>query len=245
MLRIAVCDDMAQDLKNLVLLINQYLSENNLEADIKEFSHPDALLAAIRNDRFHIYILDIVMPMINGLELGKELRRQDLEAQIIFATTEPQFALRAYASFPINYLIKPIDKQQLFDTLNLAIAKINLTMDKTFVVKTTDSIRVVKLSEIAFCEYRKHSVAFSLTNCEELISRTIREKFSGYIMPILEDRNFLQCHASFVVNMKQIERFTRICFTLYNGKTIPIAAKQYASVRDKYMDYMMAKGGLL
>jgi len=39
------------------------------------------------------------------------------EAQIIYATTEPQFALQAYAAIPINYIIKPIDKQQLFDTL--------------------------------------------------------------------------------------------------------------------------------
>ena len=245
MLRIAICDDMTQDLKSLVLLIKQYLFDNKLEAEVKEFSHPDALLAAVETERFHIYILDIVMPMLNGLELGKELRHQDLEAQIIFTTTEPQFALRAYASFPINYLIKPIDKQQLFETLTLAISKANLVMDQTFTIKITDSIRVVKLSEIACCEYQKHSVIFNLANGEELVSRTIRDKFSEYVLPIIKDRHFVQCHSSFVVNMRRIERFTRNSFTLFDGKTVPIAAKQYAAVRDKYMDFLMAKGGLI
>ncbi|NLE25790.1 MAG: response regulator, partial [Clostridiaceae bacterium] len=123
MLRIAVCDDMPEGLQSLVLLINQYLSDNNLDAEVTEFSHSDGLLKAIGAESFHLYILDIVMPMVNGLELGKEIRRLDREAQIIYATTEPQFALQAYMASPLNYLIKPIEKTQLFDTLTLAISK--------------------------------------------------------------------------------------------------------------------------
>ncbi len=244
MIRIAVCDDMPQDLQSLVLLTNQYLSDNSLEAEVKEFSHPDALLASIEAENFHIYILDIVMPMVNGLELGKEIRRLDREAQIIYATTEPQFALQAYAASPINYLIKPIDKQQFFDTLNLAISKADLAEEQTFTVRTPDSIRVIKLSNITCCEYRSHAVIFNLTNGEELVSRTIRENYSEYILPILKDRHFLKCHISFVVNMRRVERFNRDSFMLYCGKIVPISPKQYSMVRDTYMDYLMAKGDL-
>ena len=110
MLRIAICDDMPNELQSLVLLTKQYLSVNSLDAEVTEFSHSDGLLKAIEAESFHLYILDIVMPMLNGLELGKEIRRLDREAQIIYATTEPQFALQAYAASPLNYLIKPIEK---------------------------------------------------------------------------------------------------------------------------------------
>lgn len=92
--------------------------------------------------------LDIVMPMVNGLELGKEIRGLDREAQIIYATTEPQYALQAYAASPINYLIKSIEKQMLFDTLTLAISKADLAEKQTFAVKTTDSLRVIRLWDI-------------------------------------------------------------------------------------------------
>jgi hypothetical protein len=44
--------------------------------------------------------------------------------------------------------------------------------------------------------------------------------------------------------MRRVERFSKDSFTLFGGKTVPIAAKQYPAVRDTYMDYLMAKGGL-
>ncbi|MEM5771036.1 MAG: LytTR family DNA-binding domain-containing protein, partial [Bacillota bacterium] len=155
----------------------------------------------------------------------------------------PQFALQAYAASPINYLVKPINKKQLFDTLALAISKADIEEEQTFTVKTSDSLRVIKLSEIICCEYRNHAVIFSLKNGEELMSRTVRESFSEYCAPILRDRHFLQCHSSFVVNMRRVERFAKDSFVLYGEKVVPIAAKQYAAVRDAYMDYLMEKGG--
>ncbi len=244
MLRIAVCDDMPDELQSLVSLTNQYISANSLDAEVTAFSHPDALLTAIEAESFHLYILDIVMPMVSGLELGKEIRRLDREAQIIYATTEPQFALQAYAASPINYLVKPIQKLQMFDTLALAISKVDLAEEQTFAVKTSDSLRVIKLSEIICCEYSNHAVIFSLKNGEELLSRTVRESFLEYCAPILKDSHFLQCHSSFVVNMRRVERFAKDSFVLYGEKVVPIAAKQYPAVRDAYMDYLLVKGDL-
>lgn len=242
MLQIAICDDMPDELGILISLTNQYISANDIEVEVRKFSNPDELITVIESERFHIYILDIVMPMVSGLELGREIRRLDNEAQIIYATTEPQFALQAYAASPLNYLIKPIDKQQLFDTLTLAISKANIAEEQTFTVKTADSLRVIKLSDIICCEYCNHVVIFNLANGEILVSRTIRENFSEYSSPILKERYFLQCHASFIVNMRRVERFAKDSFTMCGGKIVSIAAKQYPVVRDIYMDYLMGKG---
>ena len=241
MLRIAICDDQPRELDIINEYIKEYLGTHPWEAEIQAFPHPDKLLTATESERFHLYILDIVMPMVNGLELGKEIRRLDREAQIIYATTEPQFALQAYAASPINYLIKPIEKQQLFDTLTLAISKADLAEDQTFAVKTAESLRVIKLSDIICCEYRSHAVIFCLANGEEVFSRTFRENFSEYCAAILRDRHFLRCHTSFIINLRRVERFAKDSFTLYGGKIVPIAAKQYPAVRDAYMDYLMAK----
>ena len=183
------------------------------------------------------------MPMVNGLELGKEIGRLDREAQIIYATTEPQFALQAYAASPINYFIKPVEKQQLYDTLALVISKADVAEEQTIAVKTADSLRVIRLSDIACCEYRSHMVIFSLTNGEDVLSRTFRESFSDCCAPVLKDRYFLQCHTAFMVNMRRVERFSKDSFMVRGGKTVPIASKQYPLVRDAYMDYLMGKGG--
>lgn len=243
MMRIAVCDDMPSDLRRLVSLTGQFLSLSGLDAEITEFVHPDALLTAIETESFHIYILDIVMPMVSGLELGKEIRRLDREAQIIYATTEPRFALQAYAASPVNYLIKPIDEQLLFDTLALAVSRADTADEQTFSIKTSDSLRVVKISSIACCEYGNHAAVFSIVGGEEILSRTFRENFTEYCVPILRDRRFVQCHTSFVINMRRVEKFSKDSFTLFGGKTVPIAAKRYPFVRDAYMDYLVMRGG--
>jgi len=242
MIRIAICDDIPEDLQNIVSLTGQYLSEKGVDAEVTVFSHPDDLLTAIETDSFHLYILDIVMPMVSGLELGKEIRRLDTEAQIIYATTEPQFALQAYAATPVNYLIKPVGRQQLFDTLKLAVSKADLALEQTFTVKTSDSLRVVRLADIVCCEYISHTVILTLKNGEAVVSRTFRESFSEYCAPLLNDRHFLQCHSSFVINMRRVERFAKESFTLCSGKIVPIAAKRYPAVRDSYMDYLAARG---
>ncbi len=245
MLKIAICDDQIQELNQIDILLNDYLLAESLTVGIKKYSHPDELLSAIESESFHIYILDIVMPMVNGLELGKEIRRLDREAQIIYTTTEPQFALNAYAVNPLNYLIKPIDKANLWDTLTLAISKIDLSESQSFTIKTPNSLRVVNLSDILCCEYCNHTVVFTLKNNEEIISRTIRENFSYYIAPILNNLHFLKCHASFIVNIRMVERFSKDSFTLRGGKAVPIAKGQYPTVRDAFMDYSMTKGDLL
>ena len=70
MVRIAICDDMSHELRNLVALTEQYVSRNGVDAEVIGFNHPDALLTAMEAERFHVYVLDIVMPMVSGLELG-------------------------------------------------------------------------------------------------------------------------------------------------------------------------------
>lgn len=242
MLQIAICDDQPRELEIITAYIKEYFDTHTLEAEITEFSHPDKLLTTIEVESFHLYILDIVMPMVSGIELGKDIRRVDHEAQIIYATTEPQFALQAYVANPINYLIKPIDKQRLFDTLTFAITKIELSEEQKITVKTAKNLRVLKLSEILCCEYRSHRVLFALTSGEVIISRTIRESFTKYSMPLLKVAYFLQCHTSYIVNMRRVECFTKDSFILHGGKVVPIAAKQYPVVRDQYMNYLMTKG---
>lgn len=245
MLKIAICDDIEQERKRLATLLTEYLDTQTTPAQVKTFAHPDELLSATESESFHIYILDIVMPMISGLELGREIRRIDREAQILYATTEPQFALNAYATNPINYLLKPIDKVKLFETLALAVSKVDVAEEQTFTLKTADSLRVVSLSDILCCEYQAHAVLLTLRSGEVVVSRTIRDSFVEYIASVVNNRFFLRCHNSFVVNMRYVERFAKDSFTLRGGKMVPIAKGQYQTVRDTYMDYLMFKGDLL
>lgn len=242
MLRIAICDDEPKDIECMEAYVKRYLAESQLEGQVKLFRQAEDLLTAIEKKHYHIYILDIVMPMTNGLELGCEIRRHDREAQIIYTTTEPGYALQAYAAMPTNYLIKPIQEKDIFSTLSLAISKVDWDEKSTFAVKSLAGLRVIRIAEIMCCEYDHHRVSFTLKSGEVIESLTFRENFSNYCAGILKAKGFLQCHQAFIINMRCVEQFSKEKFILQRGKTIPIASKQYGMVRDYYMDFLMSGG---
>lgn len=244
MLHIAICDDMPDQLAVIAGYINEYITSNTLDAQVQVFSNPDRLLRACEIERFHIYILDIVMPMINGIEVGKEIRRIDREAEIIYASTESSFALQAFCVNPINYLVKPINQAAFFETLTLAISKVNSEEEQIVTLKTKDGLCVVKLSSIIFCEYIKRTVQYTLMGGKTLTTRSIQGSFVEHIQPLLSDSRFLQPHTSFTVNMGRVETFSKNGFVMRGGAVIPIPAKQYPVVRDTYMDYLLAKEGV-
>lgn len=243
MLEIAICDDIQEQLTIIASYIQEYVERNEIDAMVTTFEHPNDLLASCETKRFHIYILDIVMPMVNGIEAGKEIRCLDREAQIIYATTEPSFALEAFGVNPMDYLIKPIDKSKLFETLELAISKVNTEEESIVPIKTKEGMRVVKLSSIIYCEYVKHTVIYTLMGGDVLVTRTIKESFTEHVSVLLADSRFLQPHTSFVLNMSRVEGFSKDGFVMHGGAVIPIPAKQYAAVRDIYMDYLLVREG--
>lgn len=241
MLQIAICDDQPLELETVVSYTKEYIEANLMDASILQFTHPDTLLAACETTRFHLYVLDIVMPMVTGIEVGREIRRIDREAQIIYATSEPSFALEAYTANPVNYLIKPIDKTQFFDSLALAISKLDLAEESTLMVKTKDGLRVVPLFTIVGCEYAGRAAQYTLADGETITTRTLQESFAEHIAPLLQDKHFLQPHNAFVLNMRWVERFSKEGFIMKGGAVVPISAKQYSAVREAYMDYLLEK----
>ena len=126
MLKIAICDDREEDREIVYMYVQHFCEERLQQAEIKVFSHPDTLICECEKFCPHIYILDIVMPMINGIQAARELRWNQPEAQIIFVTSEKSFALESFDVNPINYILKPVKKEKLFATLSLAMKHIRI-----------------------------------------------------------------------------------------------------------------------
>jgi DNA-binding LytR/AlgR family response regulator len=241
MLNIAICDDDSGQLALIAAYTSEFFQLNQYEATISRFLHPDDLLNTCEKQRYLLYILDIVMPMVNGIDVGKAIRKLDQEAQIIYATYEPGFALQSFDTNPINYLLKPIDKQKLFKTLTLAVSKLDVSMENTFPVNTHEGMRILRLSEIICCEYSRHTAIYTLVGNKTITTKIIKGNFTQYTERLLQDRRFIRPHVSYVVNMDYIETFNKNRFTLLYGYSVPIVAKQYSVVRDIYMNYLISK----
>ncbi|QIB67977.1 response regulator transcription factor [Aminipila butyrica] len=241
MLKIAICDDQPRELEIINKYIKEYLDGHILDAEMKKFAHPDTLLTAMETESFHLYLLDIVMPMVSGLELGQSIRRISREAQIIYITTEPGYALDAYAVNPLHYLIKPVEKRALFSVLELALSKVDSGKEITVTVKTKEGLRTLSTGQIACCEYKKHLACYTLIGGEQVETTTLACGFAEHIAPLLRDARFLSPHVSFAINMSRVEKLAREGFYLREGGFVPVSARQHAAVRNAYLNYRLSR----
>ena len=240
-MKIAICDDQPRELEILKKYIAEYLGTHTLEAEMQAFSHPDQLLTAIETENFYLYLLDIVMPMVSGLELGQSIRRISREAQIIYITTEPGYALDAYGVNPLHYLIKPVEKQALFSALELAFSKVDFGKEITVTVKVKAGLRTLSAGQIACCEYKNHAARYTLIGGEQVETTTLAYGFAEHIAPLLRDVRFLSPHVSFALNMNRVEKLTREGFYLRDGGFVPVSARQYTAVLNAYLCYRLGR----
>lgn len=118
MLRIAVCDDKKENLDELCGYLEQYFEMNGRwEAQICRFQEGKDLLESVEARTFDAYFLDVLMPGVNGLDIGRSIRQVDRRAMIVYVTVSREFAFEAFAVRAFHYLEKPVKKEELFDVL--------------------------------------------------------------------------------------------------------------------------------
>ena len=237
MLKIAICDDRKEDRDRMNQHVRQFCRERMLQAEIKVFDHPDALICACEKFRPHIYILDIVMPMVNGIQVARELKWNQPDAQIIFATSEESFALESFDVNPVNYIVKPVKREKLFETLHLAIKRIHLEEEHAVTIKVKGGYHTLHLDDIMYLDYRNHVVTYHLLSGEAISTSTLRIGFAEYLMQNHEEDDIVLCHESVAVNIKSIDKLTKTDLMVRNREILPVAKSRYAQVAEKYMNY--------
>ena len=237
MLKIAICDDRKEDRDRMNQYVQQFCQERMLQAEIKVFDHPDDLILTCEKLRPHIYILDIVMPMVNGIQAARELRWNQPDAQIIFATSEESFALESFDVNPVNYILKPIKGEKLFETLDLAIKRIHLEEENAVTIKVKGGYHTLHLGDIMYLDYRNHVVSYHLLSGETISTSTLRIGFAKYLMQNHEEDDIVLCHESVAVNIKSIDKLTKTDIMVRNREILPVAKSRYAQVSEKYMNY--------
>ena len=237
MLRIAICDDDKLDRDRLREYVDQYLYERSAQAEVRVFDHPDTLIQECENFRPQVYLLDIVMPMVTGIQAARELRWNQPDAQIIFATSESSYALESFDVNPINYILKPVDKEKLFSTLDLALSRVQDEDKKSVTVKVKGGLCSLRLDEIMYIDYRNHVVTYHMANGEIVSTPTLRIGFSEYMEENHSTQDFVRCHESISVNISAVDKLTKTDITLRNKETVPVSKSRYNEVADSYMNY--------
>lgn len=234
MLHIAICDDNKMFLEHAASMVEQWKKENDLEAEIFVFDNGDALLSKAALLHMDIVILDIIMPLLNGMEAARELRRTDNSTKIIFLTTSSEFALESYSVKAQNYLLKPVVYDKLRSSLDECLNLINFE-PRSILIKSPAGYQTLFLHKIEYAEAQNKKVFFNLKDGSVIESP---EPFYAFEKKLTESAGFFKCHRSYLVNLHNIDHFNTKEIILKSGRHIPISRGSSKTLQEVYFDTM-------
>ncbi len=243
-MRMAVCDDSALDSLHLKPLLQRYGAEHpEILLTVDWFSAPDGLLEA--GASYDLYLLDILLGQTTGIELAQALRARGEEADILFLTSSPDFALSAFSVHAADYLLKPVAENALFAALGRAAEawqrRRREARQHTFSFRAPDGLNTVTVEQILYIEILGHTPYFHLED-RAVRGSELRIPFEEAMTPLLRMGCFLHPHRSYFVSAAHIVSLTPQSVRLSNGETIPVVRTRSAEVKAQYLDYLLAEG---
>lgn len=234
MLRIAVCDDSEEFKLRTCSLIERYLKETDTSAQVLSFNNGDDLLTADCAEHIDIIFLDIIMPLLNGMDTARELRTKDSAVKIIFLTSSAEFALESYEVKANGYLLKPVDYEKIKSTLSDCLSEV-ITERENIVIKTENGYRKLYFHDIEFIEAMNKKVVFHLVNGLEAKTNDPLYSFDD---KLTLESGFYKCHRSYIVYMRNIDYFNGTQIITQSKKTVPIVRGSSKSFKEAYFSMM-------
>lgn len=238
MIRAIIVEDEKHSRETLRGLLDRYCRNVIVVAEADSYR---AGLAVIKEFKPQLIFLDIQMPDGSGFRMLEEI--DEINFEIIFTTAFDQFAIKAIKYSALDYLLKPIDPEELANALKKVEQKISkqavnqniqVLLDNIknkdadppkIVLSTSEKIHVIETDQILRCESDNYYTNFFLTDGKQiLVSKTLKENEQ-----MLGGHNFIRPHKSHLVNVKYIKGYLRSdggYIEMTDGTKIPVSRRK-------------------
>jgi two-component system LytT family response regulator len=180
-----------------------------------------------------LVFLDIQMQDGTGFDLLEILPSTDFK--LIFTTASDEFAVKAFKFSAVDYLLKPIDPDELMDAVSkveqqdkpaerIGLLKENFDKPKRIALNTLDKIHIVEVAEILRCESNiNYTMFYFLDGTKLLVTKTLKE-----FDKLLTDHYFIRLHQSHLVNARFIKEFTKSDGYVFmkDGTKVPVSTRK-------------------
>jgi two-component system LytT family response regulator len=218
MIRCVLIDDESNSLEMMEWLLKTYCPQVRI---VEMCNSAAAGIAAIRTHMPDVVFLDIEMPKMNGFDMLEQFDK--LSFDVVFCTAYDQFAIKAFRYSALNYLLKPIDPDDLKATIVRIEEKRNAPSKEQIelllqsmhqparptiqriALTTGDGMIFVPTTDILYCQAESNYTNVVLSgNKKILVSKVLKE-----IDEALSGSDFFRIHNSFLVNLNHISRYVR------------------------------------
>ncbi|MBN8681538.1 MAG: response regulator transcription factor [Chitinophagales bacterium] len=244
MIKAIIIEDMPQAVAVLEADLAQYCPEVELISTAHSVVSGAKLLRGVKPD---VIFLDILLGDGTGFDLLEIF--PGLNARVIFVTASDEFALRAFRYAAVDYLLKPIDPEQLQEAVRRAQAQVRGQHQESLSVlreaiaqpdqlptrlslHTQERIFVAEIEQIVRCEADGNNTRFVLSSGEKLfVTKTLK-----HFEQLLERHDFARVHQTHLVNFRYVRGFEKKdggYLLLKNGELIPVSVRKKAEVMER------------
>lgn len=196
-IKVAIIEDDIADRERLETCLRRYEQEQNITMEISCFPSGEEYLRM--HQSFQILFMDIEMPGRNGIEIARELRKQDNSEVIVLVTNMVQYAIHGYEVKAADYIVKPVSYQQIALKMPEFLSLIR-RKQKHLTIKTREGVIRVGIQKIRYIESYGHNIQVHLTEQEVQCPGPLKgfeEELAGY--------GFIKCSQSCLVNLAYVE----------------------------------------
>jgi DNA-binding LytR/AlgR family response regulator len=233
-MNIAICEEKMAERESIRSALQSFFWKRGEDISISEYSDGEALLAdfeeGYKND--DLIFQDISLPGISGVETVQKLRDNGCKSNIVFLSTSPDFAVEGYDLEISGYLLKPLNVEKLNKLLNRILVPVSR---KRIGLNSRGHYVYLFVDEIMWVESRNNDVYIHMQDNSIV---THRAKLTE-IEELIDDRSFLRCHQSYLVNMNHVRQVDE-CFHMSDGNSIPIRVRTRRQIADSYHHWFLA-----
>lgn len=231
MIKIAIIDDDTNDIDVLNSHILRYQKENSIDIEVKCF---ESGLHFMMDYDFecNVFLVDIRMPNMNGIELAEFIRKKSPNAIIIFVTNLEHFAIRGYEVDAFDYWVKPIDYFLFSYRMRCAIEILENLKNTQLVISTEDEKCCILSSDVVYVEVDDHWLTIHTSNNTFQMIGTLKS-----IEEKLTETYFIKSKKNAIVNLRFVTHLNASTLTLVGGEEVGIARARRKAVKEALLNY--------
>ncbi|WP_040198356.1 LytR/AlgR family response regulator transcription factor [Candidatus Soleaferrea massiliensis] len=240
MIRIAVCDSNGADADSLKKLVERYITQESLCAEVELFESGEDIIERYQSKRHLFDIVFITVKLAAEARVMAINRIQDFDraCRVIYLSHDAKKAVEAFQYHVYDYLIKPVRPERLYQSLQSAVAEIQQPVHEMVVLKTVGGIYRLPVMDILYIESNLR-VLHIHTRSAGILQKYEKLDVMGQNLP---ERYFLRCHKSWLINMIYVKGIVGNTFLMQNGQQIPIKANGAAGIKSGYRRFIECLG---
>lgn len=221
-MKIAICDDEEESIVITKGYTEEFFEENKIKYEIKCFTSAEQLLA--ENNIFDLYLLDIEMEYINGIQVGEIIRSKGDMTPIVYITNYIAYWRRAYLVHAFDYITKPIDKESIYRVLKDFIDLMCNMEEQCLIMKINGNETIIDSKDIMYIIVKeKGNIDICCTHC----TYNVKNVMLNSLLERLNNFKFYMCHRSCIVNVDYVDHIeNEYDIIMKNGEFCPLSQKK-------------------